>query len=133
MYGSRNGSRTPRPIYGIKKTNACETTDVCLTGDLLTGIFGLITALKQTVTDLYPTGRAMANYIAKMSARGSVPVPLFIRLAWRKEHPTIAFDSTRLQLLQIKDLYLSYGFDWTQDKLFEVNRTVLEPADLAPS
>lgn len=134
MYGISVRGRTPKPIYGVglsKKSGACNPMDICLTNDLLVGIFGLVDALKQTVVDLYPTGRAMAEYIAKMSARGGVSVPLFIRLAWRKEHPKDPFDSTRLQLLQIKDLYLRYGFDWKQDKLFEVHRDVMKEDESA--
>ncbi len=54
-----------------------------------------------------------------MGARGGVPIPIFVRLVWRSRHDGVKFEKTPVQLIQLRDIYLEWGFDPTTDKIFD--------------
>ena len=58
--------------------------------------------------------------IAAMGATAKVSDKVFVRLTWRQQYPGVVFHpDSLLQRLQIKDLYLQYGMDYTKDPLFK--------------
>lgn len=58
--------------------------------------------------------------IAPMGATVKVSDKVFVRLTWAQQYPGIVFQSDCcLHLLQIKDLYLQFGMDYTNDPLFK--------------
>ncbi len=72
---------------------------------------------QQSLQQYYQPDRAVADFIAQMSARCTVPPVIF---AWRQEYDGVRFDITNaIQRLQIKDIYLRYGFDHTADPIFK--------------
>jgi hypothetical protein len=56
-----------------------------------------------------------------MGATGGVPVPIFIRLAWRQRYTGVKFEATNKQLGQLIDLYMHYSLDWATDKYIVAN------------
>jgi len=75
----------------------------------------MMESLRTTIYRLFPATEARAPFIAPMGATGGVPVPIFIRLAWRKRYTGVKFEGTNIQLGQLIDLYMSYSLDWTTD------------------
>lgn len=127
MYGRRNISR---PIYGyVKKSNTPCSSDICLTIPTLTTLIAVIETVTNIVDMFFPIAIARAPYIASMSARGAIPPAVFVRLAWRKEYSSTKFIASRIQKLQIMDLYIQYGLDWTSDGLFKGVRSVEDFVD----
>jgi hypothetical protein len=75
---------------------------------------------QQALQQYYQPDRAVSEFIAKMYARCSVPPTIFVRLAWREQYPTTVFNiNNPFHRLQIKDIYLIYGFDYLKDPLFK--------------
>ncbi len=75
---------------------------------------------QQSLQQYYQADRTVAEFIAKMSARCTVPPVIFVRLVWRQEYSDTRFEITNaIQRLQIKDIYLRYGFDHTADPIFK--------------
>lgn len=112
-------AKTGKQIYGLQKStpltyaNACP--DICQPIPTLDAILKLVVATTYVVDQFFPKEKAMAPYVAKMGFRGAVPIPIFVRLAWKKQYPGVTYDNTRIQILQLKDVYLQYGFDWKTD------------------
>jgi hypothetical protein len=84
----------------------------------------MIESLRTTIDKLFPAIDTKAPFVASMSATGGVPVPLFIRLAWRQRYIGVKFEGTNIQLGQLIDLYMQYRLDWSTDK-YIVARYVL--------
>jgi hypothetical protein len=97
---------------------ACSQ-DVCLTIPTLTDLLSFIDSVRQVVFSLFPKATAHAPYVARMGARGGVPIPIFVRLVWRSRHDGVKFEKTPVQLIQLRDIYLEWGFDPTTDKIFD--------------
>ncbi len=128
MYGRRTISR---PIYGyVKKPNTPCSSDICLVIPTLSELIAVIESVTNVVDLFFPTAHARAPYIATMGAKGALPPSIFVRLAWRKTNPGVTFKGNRIQKLQIMDLYIQYGLNWTPDKLFNGVRSVEEFVDV---
>lgn len=76
--------------------------------------------VEQTVQKSYPITAIITEFVAAMQARTTVRPVLFVRLAWRERNPGVYFDiNYPLHRLQIKGLYIEYGFDHRGDPLFK--------------
>lgn len=76
--------------------------------------------IEQTVQKSYPITAIINEFVAQMSARTTVRPVIFVRLAWRERNPGVYFDiNYPLHRLQIKGLYIEYGFDHRSDPLFK--------------
>ena len=116
------GSRIQKSIYGIsarKNAQAPCTQDYCGTLPTLTDFYTLLESVRRVVDELFPAARAQAPYVARMAARGMVPVPIFVRLLWRTRHKGVVFTASQVQLIQLRDMYLECGFDPTTDRIFD--------------
>jgi hypothetical protein len=136
MYGATR--RSTKPIYGMNKRltgqGGCDPAVACMTTELLTQILHVIEQTKIVVDTLYPAAHASATYIAKMTARGFISPILFTRIAWRKLYAGQEYTGTLVQIMQIKDIYLSYGLDWEEDKLFEgLEQRMINELQLTPN
>lgn len=130
--------RATKPIYGMNKRltgqGGCDPAVACMTTELLTQILHVIEQTKIVVDTLYPAAHASATYIAKMTARGFIHPVLFTRIAWRKLYTGQEYTGSLVQIMQIKDIYLSYGLDWTSDTLFDnLEQRVIDELSLPPS
>ena len=76
--------------------------------------------VQQTVQKSYPITAIISEFVASMQARTTVRPVLFVRLAWRERNPGVYFDvNYPLHRLQIKGLYIEYGFVHRNDPLFK--------------
>jgi hypothetical protein len=77
----------------------------------------LITNLYEIIETSFPSANTMAPLIAiyKVSSRSN-PFT-FVRFAWIKANPGKTLYPSVSAALEIKDLYLANGLDWTQDPL----------------
>lgn len=126
-------NRSRRPVYGGKPkivitTPADDTTDtVPLCAEECPGIRDAYLAVEesilkvqQSLQQFFEVTRAVSQFIARMSARGIVPIPIFVRLYWREHNPGVRFDiNNGIHRLQIKDVYLLYGWNYLTDPLFQ--------------
>ena len=117
IYGSRNTGRT---IYGGASNNVCDTTNTCLTNELLVAFYDMTVSIRSVVDKLFPAARATSAYIANMGAVGGLSPVFFVRLVWRRRYVGELFTGTPAQILQIEDIYLEYDLtiDPTKDALF---------------
>ena len=123
VYGSNSSAKL---IYGKSTIPACRQTDTCLTGPTMTAFLSLIESLRTTIDALFPSSMVKAPFVAAMGGTGGVPVPIFIRLAWRKRFTGCIFEGTNKQLGQLIDLYMHYSFDWRTDKFIVANYVMPE-------
>jgi hypothetical protein len=78
-----------------------------------------ILIVQRTIQRFFPSVTALSQFVADMGARAFVSPALFVRIAWRQAYPGVKFDiENPIQRLQIKDMYLVYGYDWTIDPMF---------------
>jgi hypothetical protein len=88
--------------------------------DALLALSSLFSALENAVMVFFPSSSIIAPLVAPMGATVKVSDKVFVRLTWCQQNPGIVFQSDSLfQLLQIKDLYLQFGMDYTNDPLFK--------------
>ena len=88
--------------------------------DALLALSTLFSTLENAVTTFFPSSSIIAPMIAAMGATAKVSDKVFVRLTWRQQYPGVVFHpDSLLQRLQIKDLYLQYGMDYTKDPLFK--------------
>lgn len=81
---------------------------------VLTQLYKLI----DRILNIKLTGRINAIE-GKLTGYAIIPVAIRVRIAWTQMYPGEYFDDTNpLQLGQIKDIYLSRGYDWRQDPFF---------------
>ena len=116
------GSRTQKSIYGMssrRTQQAACTQDYCLTLPTMADFYDFLGSVKRLIVELFPAAKAQAPYVARMAARGAIPVPIFVRLLWRSRHKDIKFTATQVQLLQLRDMYLESGFDPKDDRIFD--------------
>lgn len=115
-----------KPIYGGASTYVSTTTsttstyvvDTCCKDALLALTF-LFSAIENVVDIFFPSLSIIAPMIAPMGARAGVSEKVYVRLIWRHEYEGIIFHPENLlQRLQIKEIYLRYGWDYTVDPLF---------------
>jgi hypothetical protein len=112
IYGSNSSAKR---IYGKTTAPVCNQVDTCLTVPTMAAFLSMIESLKTTLDKLFPATEAKAPFVAPMSATGGVPVPIFIRIAWRQRYIGVKFEGTNIQLGQLIDMYIRYGFDWMTD------------------
>lgn len=106
--------------------SVCDQTDTCLTGPTMAAFLSMIESVRSTINNLFPTTAVKAPFVAAMGATGGVPVPIFIRLAWRVRYTGVKFEATNKQLGQLIDLYMHYSLDWTTDKYIVANYVLPE-------
>jgi hypothetical protein len=116
--------RATRPIYGISKRKADGPGTPCSVCPDISAAFvaleSFIYKVQETIGEFFPASLVVSRMIAEMSARASVPPPIFVRLAWLDRHNGEPFDVDNvLNRLQIKTIYLEYGLDHTRDPLFK--------------
>jgi len=76
--------------------------------------------LERTLQQYYQAQRVVSEFIAKMSGRCFLPPAIFVRLVWREAHKDVKFDITNtMHRLQIKYIYVRYGFDYSDEPLFK--------------
>lgn len=73
--------------------------------------------LISTISKFFPAVTAYANVKGNLNAETLLPPHLFVRFVWSNQHPGVALNNDPLQIIELKQLYTSYGFDWTQDPL----------------
>lgn len=115
-------SRVQKSIYGMsnrKDQRAACTQDYCLTLPTMADFYEFLGSVRRIIVELFPAAKAQAPYVARMAARGAIPVPIFVRLLWRSRNKDIAFRATQIQLIQLRDMYLECGFDPTEDRIFD--------------
>lgn len=96
--------------------------------DALLALSSLFSALENAVTVFFPSSSIVAPMIAPMGATVMVSDKVFVRLTWAQQYPGVVFQpDCLLQLLQIKDLYLQFGMDYSKDMIFrtELGSTLL--------
>jgi len=81
----------------------------------MTAFLGLLGELRHTVDFLFPATTAKAPFVAEMSARGYIPASYFVRYAWRQKFKGVAWVNSCTQAGQLKDLYLEFGLDFSND------------------
>ena len=87
-----------------------------LLGGLLKEFTETVVQTAINVEEFFPGATAFARLVAPMGATVTMSPALTMRFLWMKAHPGILFDSmNHTALLQLKDLYLKHGFDWTTD------------------
>ncbi len=129
MYG--DGGIAGREIYGYRKVIPCCVSDLCLTEELVGAFQTLLGEVKTIVSTLYPHTEVKSAIVADMGAKAWVHPPILVRIFWRRAHPGVQWLGTPDQVLQLLDIYLLNGWEWTGDKLFDTNAGCL-PEDLLP-
>jgi hypothetical protein len=93
--------------------------DTCCV-DALLALSTLFSVLENAVEVFFPSSSVIAPMIAPMSATAGVSEKVYVRLIWRHEYEGMMFSPENLlQRLQIKDIYLQLGLDYTNDPLFK--------------
>ena len=113
VYGLNSSAKL---IYGKRTVPLCQQTDTCLTGPMMSAFLSMIESVRSTIKNLFPSTAVKAPFVAAMGATGGVPVPIFIRLAWRQRYTGCIFEMTNKHLGQLIDLYMHYSLDWRTDK-----------------
>lgn len=114
-----SGNVNGRLIYGYKKKAPCCVDDVCLTGSLIQSFSSLLTQVHSAVTTLFPSIETKSTFVANIRARACIPDPFFARVLWTRTYLGEAWTGTRVQILQLLDIYLQNGLSYKGDKLFD--------------
>jgi hypothetical protein len=125
-------SKFRHPIYGTKPrvvirpaAQTVSSAPYCYQpcpgiDDAFISLEEMIFNLERALQQYYQPQRVVSEFIAQMSARCYVPPAILVRLAWREAHPGVRFEITdRIQRLQIKFIYIQFGYDYTDDPLFK--------------
>lgn len=125
-------SKYRHPIYGRKPrviirpsvpTTSSETYCYNPCPGLIDSFIALEDAIfnvERALQQYYQANRAVADFIAKMSARCTVHPMVFVRLVWRQAHPNETFNiMDPLQRLQIKYIYIYFNLNYKDDPLFK--------------
>lgn len=111
----------PPPIYGTlrrKKVSAKAIVDKW--SEALEALYRTTTIIEEDVHILFPPTFVLNEIVGSMSARAYMPPVLYVRVTWRQRYPDKMFDTNNLlHRLQIKGLYLEFGFDHRVDPLFK--------------
>lgn len=120
-----------RPIYGVYRSRKItpSSDNFCVDvkcPDLKPAFLALSSYIKETsevVGTCYNRPGVVSNFIAAIRGTMYMSPKLLIRLWWRQTYPTNLFDVNNLfHRLQIKDLYIAYGYSYeiySQDPLFK--------------
>ena len=75
------------------------------------------------IDKFFPALTAFANVEGNVSARVTMPPPIFMRLVWIGRNPGETLNNDPLQVVQLKQIYYEYNMDWNQDPLLTQGRT----------
>ena len=94
---------------------------VCLPGfdplESLRLLDDFISLLIYAMTKFYVSSAVKAPLSAKMTVRGRMPFKVYVRVLWGKQNPGVIFNAyAEKHINQLKDIYLSFGMDWRNDK-----------------
>lgn len=120
IYGSTK-CRPPHPCVPVPcPSPPCIPPPVCPPLDsLFVNLETMIFRVEQAIQEFFPSITVVSTFIAQMDVRAYVPPTIFVRLMWRQNNPGVVFNiENPLQRLQIKDIYIVLGFDWTVDPMF---------------
>lgn len=117
IYGTTSNKK---PIYGInyKKPEQCnpkQCVDMFPTNLYFDKIKEISSVLIDIIDKMFPSISAKAQVEGNISAKTRCPPELFCRLIWAHKNPGDVFKNTELQIIQLKQIYLQYGFDWRID------------------
>ena len=105
--GGSTGGGTPKP----GASTGCTDTLA------LRALQDLVTALYNIIETSFPPEVATSAFIAKYTVPARANPFTFVRFAWIKENPGKKLYPSKYSALVIKDLYLQYDLDWTNDPL----------------
>ena len=77
----------------------------------------LIESLYILIESLFPPETAMSSFIAEYTVPARLNPYTYVRFAWIKENPGKKLYPSRNAALEIMEIYLKNGLDWTQDPL----------------
>ena len=105
---------------GVASNSYCQSL-MCPDLDKVFSDFSeFVKFVEQTVQKSYPITAIISEFVAAMTARTGVRPILFVRLAWRERNSGVYFDiNYPLHRLQIKGIYIEYGFNYHNDPLFK--------------
>lgn len=113
------GAKTIVSIYGIKSAKNDILTFNKHFNDSLESLYRAVTIITIDVHTLFPPTFLLNEIVGQMTARARLPPVLFVRITWRQMYPNKFFDTNNVyHRLQIKDIYLKYHLDHTNDPLF---------------
>lgn len=114
-----NGLITTRPskIGGGPDCTGCEPTVPYIM--TLIEFVKILESFKTSIDKFFPSISIGAPLEAKFGARGTIDIRLIARTEWIKRYKDTygKFDPTsELYISQLKDVFLSLGYDWRIDK-----------------
>lgn len=77
----------------------------------------LIENLYDIIETSFPSAEAISSFIAQFTAPAKVNPFTYVRFAWIKANPGKKLYPSKEAALDIKELYLVNGMDWTKDPL----------------
>lgn len=77
----------------------------------------LITNLYDIIEESFPSADTKSPFVAQYTAPARVNPFTYIRFAWIKANPGKKLYPSKEAALDIKELYLVNGMDWTKDPL----------------
>jgi len=86
---------------------------------LLANYMDLIDITATIIRKFFPATLVGSGIIADMNAKVELSPSLFVRLVWAQRNDKKKFESSMLQLGQLKDIYLEYELDWTLDPVLK--------------
>lgn len=92
-------------------------SDACCT-NALKALSSLFSVLESVVEMFFPSTSILAPMIANMSAKATVSDKVYVRLIWRHQYQDVFSPENLIQRLQIKDIYILEGLDYSSDPLF---------------
>lgn len=115
-----SGSGSITYVNGIASGAYCQSL-MCPDLDKVFSDFEeFVKFVEQTVQKSYPITAIINEFVAQMTAKATIRPVLFVRLVWRERNPGVYFDiNYPLHRLQIKGLYIEYGFNHRADPLFK--------------
>jgi hypothetical protein len=137
IYGggrSGGGRSITQTIYGDVTNQCCTSIEPSVAPtQILQQLVAMIEKMKTAIEQFYPPSYAISQYTARLDFRVLVPFVVGVRLAWIKKYGTQTIvdidgnvtevsrkfdDTSEVDRLQLKDLYLAAGRDWRTDPMF---------------
>ena len=88
---------------------------------ILLDLIALVNITQNVVERFFPSTKAMASYIAKMSYKASISPIVFVYLKYIELYPGTKIDMTNsISLINLMDVYLKYNIPWIQDPILSV-------------
>jgi hypothetical protein len=115
IIGSGSGSGMGSGL-GMGWSDVIPITD-CTDTVSLNEFLKLITNLYDIIEESFPSANTKSEFIAKFTAPARANPYTYVRFAWIKAHPGKKLYPSKEAALDIKDLYLANGMDWSKDPL----------------